>query len=121
MKTKLYKWNCVNKCGACCKLEPSDRSDAINVLAKDQLKAYMSMVGDDGWCKFYDKVNRMCLDYNNRPDFCHVKNIAKLFNIPDKDHNKFAIMCCKQQIRTKFGGRSKEMKNFVSNIIKIES
>ena len=44
------KWCCVENCGACCNLEPSDRPYLDEYLNREQLQEYLSLVGKDGWC-----------------------------------------------------------------------
>ncbi len=113
---KAKKWNCVENCGACCKLEPGERQEAIAVLTNEERILYMSMVGDDGWCKHFDKVSRKCKIYSQRPSFCKVDKMSSMFDVPDEMLDIFAISCCKQQIRFIYGGRSKVMKNFCKKI-----
>ncbi|WP_269622909.1 YkgJ family cysteine cluster protein [Prochlorococcus marinus] len=112
MTKESAKWGCIKNCGACCKLAPEDRNEALNALSVEQQTFYFSLVGEDGWCRFYNKSTKACRIYKDRPDFCHVSNLTKLFNIKSKDINQFAITCCKQQIRHIYGGRSKVMKTF---------
>ncbi len=109
-------WSCTQNCGACCKISPEDRDEAISVLSSDDQKLFLSMVGEDGWCKFYDKHTRICKIYFKRPSFCNVKSLVKLFKITTEEFDEFAIKCCKQHIKHIYGGRSKEMKRFVRNI-----
>eukprot|EP00953_Heterococcus_sp_UTEX-ZZ885_P000399 744-Heterococcus_DN1.PRE.3 len=81
-------WACIQGCGACCYLQPSERPDlevqqyigncvtycftAAEWLPEESLALYKSMVADDGWCKHYDKTNRACTIYEDRPYFCKV-------------------------------------------------
>ena len=116
MALKTEKWDCVKGCGACCKLDPYKRIDAIKVLTVEEQNIYMKMVGEDGWCVYYDKLNRKCNIYKKRPSFCRVSNISKTFKIKSIESNNFAIKCCKQNIKEIYGGRSKVMKNFNKNI-----
>ncbi len=109
-------WKCTENCGACCKLSPEEREDAISVLSNKDQDLFISMVANDGWCKFYDKSRRKCSIYNERPSFCNVRNLVKLFNISKDDFDKFAIKCCKQHIKHIYGGRSMEMKRFIRGI-----
>ena len=110
MSNRKENWRCLSKCGACCRLKPDERLEALKALDDDQLDKYLSMVGDDGWCVNYDKNLRICKIYDDRPDCCSVSNLSKLYKI--MDGNSFAIKCCKEQIRSIYGGRSNEMKKF---------
>lgn len=81
---QIDTWACVKSCGACCKLGPlSSRPDLKDYLTNEEFATYTSMVGDDDWCKNYDKTNRMCTIYETRPIFCRVepKNFEKMFDV----------------------------------------
>ena len=106
------KWQCIQNCGACCRLDPTERGEAIAVLNERQQEIYLGMVNPDGWCKHYDTGGRRCRIYNSRPDFCRVGLLASLFNLPQDKSESFAIQCCRQQIRSVYGGRSRELRNF---------
>ena len=116
MANKNLNWHCINQCGACCRLDPMERIDSLELLSEDQLDKYMSMVGADGWCIHYDKSSKRCNIYSNRPSFCKVANLDKTFKIKQNDLNDFAISCCKQQIRFVYGGRSIVMKKYSKKI-----
>ena len=64
------------------------------------------MVGSDGWCVHFDTGARRCRIYADRPDFCHVDQLANLFDVPVEEQNSFAIECCQ------YGGKSLERKRF---------
>ncbi len=74
------------------------------------------MVGDDGWCIHYDSGGRRCRIYDQRPEFCHVSALGALFDVPDSNFDPFAIACCRQQIRSIYGGRSDVMRKFNRSI-----
>lgn len=78
----------------------------------------MSMVGEDGWCTNYDKTNRECTIYDQRPTFCRVETetFQKLYNVAPAELNDFAIECCEQQISGIYGNRSTEMDRFYDAI-----
>ncbi len=116
MKNSKLKWKCISNCGACCRLAPEERSEALSVLDDDQLKQYLEMVGHDGWCRHYDKQSRTCSIYENRPDFCKVDSTVRLYKIDNNEINNFCISCCKLQIRSIYGGRSLVMKKFLKKI-----
>ena len=112
MKSKPTSWNCIKGCGACCKLDPSTRQEALAVLTEKQQEEFISLVGPDGWCIHYDKLKRSCNVYSQRPDFCHVSLLPSLFNIDNDQHDMFAIECCTQHIKSTYGGKSKVMRKF---------
>ena len=107
------EWSCADHCGACCKLDPVQRQEALSALSQKEQSLYLSMVAEDGWCRHFDKVSRRCNIYADRPSFCDVKQISRIFNVESENFDQFAISCCKQQIRYLYGGRSIEMKNFI--------
>ena len=110
------RWQCISQCGSCCRLNPEDRQDSLEALSESQRDLYLSMVGPDGWCIHFNTGARSCNIYESRPDFCRVSNLVSLFggtpNGDPADHNSFAIACCKQQIRSEYGGRGKVMRRF---------
>ena len=111
---KQAKWSCSDNCGACCKLDPAQRQEALGALSQKDQAIYLSMVAKDGWCRHFDKVYRKCTIYNNRPSFCDAKKtFSHNFQVGNGNFDQFAISCCKQQIRYLYGGRSIEMKNFI--------
>ena len=89
--SKSKKWTCISNCGACCRLAPLERVQAIEALDEKQLELYASMVGSDGWCRFYDTGSRKCRIYNERPDFCDVRTLSILFGIEEQNLNSFSI------------------------------
>lgn len=105
-------WSCLSQCGACCRLAPDERPEAIEALNPEQQQQYLSMVGRDGWCIHFDSGARRCRIYDSRPDFCRVSSLCSLFGIPDDQADPFAIACCRQQIRSVHGGRSGELRKF---------
>ncbi|MEB3235524.1 MAG: YkgJ family cysteine cluster protein [Cyanobacteriota bacterium] len=113
------RWQCIQGCGACCRLDPALRQEAIDLLSPQQQERYHSLVGEDGWCKHFDTGARRCRIYDNRPDFCQVANLVHLFGEADLGStagDAFAIACCKQQIRSEYGGRGKVMRRFLQAI-----
>lgn len=105
-------WSCISGCGACCRLDPELRGEALEVLSDEQRQLYLSMVGADGWCRYFNTGSRTCRIYAERPDFCRVGALARLFAVPDESGEAFAIACCRQQIREEYGGRSIVMRRF---------
>ncbi|BBL86582.1 Fe-S cluster protein (chromatophore) [Paulinella micropora] len=106
------KWQCNQLCGACCHLNPADRQEALQALAPSEQDVYLSMVGNDGWCIHFESNRRYCRIYDERPSFCRVGRLIELFNMDRLDQTAFTLSCCRQQIRTVYGGRSKEMRQF---------
>ena len=74
------------------------------------------MVGADGWCIHFDSGSRSCRIYDSRPDFCRVSRLLDQLAIGDGAADDWAISCCKQQIRSEYGGRDKVMKRFLRAI-----
>ena len=73
------RWRCISGCGACCRLDPELRGDALAALSAEQRALYLSLVGPDGWCIHFDTGGRRCRIYSDRPDFCRVENLVALF------------------------------------------
>ena len=110
-RTGLH-WSCMDQCGACCRLAPDERPEAVAALDPLQQEQYLSMVGDDGWCIHFDSGSRRCRIYESRPDFCRVSSLCGLFGVEPDQADVFAISCCRQQIRSVHGGRSRELRKF---------
>ncbi|WP_320676880.1 YkgJ family cysteine cluster protein [Prochlorococcus sp. MIT 1300] len=109
---KNQNWKCIKGCGACCRIEPLERHEALKVLSETQLAKYLDMVGEDGWCRHYNLSTKSCSIYSERPDFCRVSNLSILFDIPEDSAEAFAIKCCRDQINSVYGGRSVIKKQF---------
>ena len=118
MKKKNFKWLCISNCGSCCRLAPEERGDAIKLLSEQQQQEYFSLVGHDGWCKNYDKTNKKCLIYKNRPEFCKVENLNSMIGCQEDETESLAIEYCMQNIRSIYGGRSKILKEYKKKIRK---
>lgn len=110
--TQALRWQCISGCGACCRLDPEQRPEALAALNPSQRQAYLALVGADGWCIHFDSGGRRCRIYAERPDFCQVANLMTLFGASGSDGDALAIHCCEQQIRSEYGGRSTVMKRF---------
>ncbi len=110
----MATWRCVQQCGACCHLDPTDRPDLDEYLSPPELEIYFSMVGEDGWCINFDAESRECRIYANRPRFCRVEPqvFQDLYGVQPEDLNDFAIDCCRQQIEGVYGDRSLQMLRF---------
>jgi hypothetical protein len=156
--SRRQHWQCISGCGACCRLDPEERGEAIEALDADQRELYLSMVGSDGWCIHFDTGGRRCRIYDQRPYFCRVENLMTLFGSRDPgepappkptqtsqlsqgdrrqggnslagtnfvgeanlvgeanfagEASALAIACCKQQIRSQYGGRGRVMRRFL--------
>ncbi|MEL7085052.1 MAG: YkgJ family cysteine cluster protein [Cyanobacteria bacterium J06597_1] len=107
-------WTCVAGCGACCYLQPGDRDELEEYLTAEQLELYLSLVGEDGWCVHYDRQQRNCLIYSDRPSFCRVTvpTFQQMFGIEAEDLPEFAAACCHEHIGDIYGNDSEEMQRF---------
>ena len=112
MTTDFDHWQCISHCGACCRLCPEERQEALSALSEEDQATYLSMVGPDGWCIHYDSGGRRCRIYNQRPSFCRVSELGRLFSVDDDQLDAFASDCCRQQIRSTYGGRSLTLRRF---------
>lgn len=117
MARRSDTWQCIGGCGACCRLDPAERGEALEALSAEERDQYLAMVGPDGWCIHFDTGGRRCRIYDDRPSFCRVENLIELFGAEAPagesiDGNALAIACCHQQIRSEFGGRGRVMRRF---------
>jgi Fe-S-cluster containining protein len=110
----MATWRCVQQCGACCHLDPTDRPGLELYLSPHELELYLSMVGEGGWCVNFDHSNRKCLIYADRPRFCRVEPeiFHDMYGIESEELSDFAIDCCREQIEGVYGDRSLEMLRF---------
>ncbi|AFZ34621.1 protein of unknown function UPF0153 [Stanieria cyanosphaera PCC 7437] len=110
----MVTWRCVNNCGACCYLAPSERPDLEDYLSSEELQRYLSMVGKDGWCINFDHETRKCQIYEDRPRFCRVKSdiFEQMYGVTSEEFDEFAIDCCHQHIEDLYGANSEEMKYY---------
>jgi len=120
MKKIQETWHCVLNCGACCNLTPDDRPELEEYLTRQELEIYQAMLGEDGWCQNLDRETRKCLIYEERPNFCRVQPdiFQEMYQVEEKDFNKFAIDCCRDQITGVYGERSEEMIRYNQSIRK---
>ena len=109
-------WRCIQGCGACCRLDPTLRPEALDALNAEQRRQYLAMVGPDGWCIHFDTGGRRCRVYRDRPDFCRVENLMRLFGAEGGEADTLAIRCCTEQIRSEYGGRGRVMRRFLRAI-----
>ncbi|MGB3612293.1 MAG: YkgJ family cysteine cluster protein [Elainellaceae cyanobacterium] len=110
----MATWRCIDHCGACCYLDPSERPDLADYLSEDELVRYLSMVGEDGWCINFDQLTRRCQIYSDRPRFCRVEPevFYDMFGVLPDEMDDFAIDCCVEQIESVYGDRSLEMARY---------
>ncbi|KAH9576776.1 hypothetical protein CY35_01G181400 [Sphagnum magellanicum] len=122
--TARHAWACVKGCGACCVLDKGPDYPPVEEILTDpdEVALFRSMVGADGWCIHYDKPSRSCTIHNERPRFCRVEpeTFKDLYGIEEKDMDKAACGFCQDQIRSVYGGRSKELKTFQRVIRNLE-
>jgi len=118
----MSQWRCIDGCGACCNLDPSDRPDLESYLTPSELELYLSMVGEGGWCINYDHDTRKCNIYEDRPRFCRVKPdvFEEMYDIDVEEFSDFAIDCCLQQIEGVYGDSSPELKGYEEQVIPLE-
>lgn len=116
----MANWQCIQRCGACCHLEPRDRPDLDAYLTPEELSHYLSLVGEGGWCIHYDAATRRCSIYETRPQFCRVQadTFERMFGVPPEALDEFAIACCQEQIRGVYGDPSPELQRFTEAIEK---
>ncbi|MEB3316714.1 MAG: YkgJ family cysteine cluster protein [Cyanobacteriota bacterium] len=112
MSRSMPQWRCIQGCGACCRLDPELRPEALALLDEEQSRAYLAMVGEDGWCIHYDTGGQRCRIYDSRPSFCRVDTIMTLLGTAGEAADRLAIRFCQQQIRSESGGRGKVMRRF---------
>ena len=112
MAQKSTKWNCITNCGACCRLAPEERAEAIASLRDEEVKVYLDLVKPDGWCRHYDSGRRICKVYEDRPSFCKTKDLTRRFDLNEDVSSDFLINCCRQNIRSVYGGKSTILKRF---------
>ena len=112
----MKSWSCIEKCGACCRFDLSEREDLSNILTNNDIALIKSMTSKDGWCKYLDKTNKKCTIYESRPHFCRVNEFSTSFKGYLKNGDKFLIDCCTQHISSIYGNKSKQMKNFKMSV-----
>jgi Fe-S-cluster containining protein len=110
----MATWQCINSCGACCRLAPEERPDVADYLTPEDYTKYLLMAGADGWCIHFDQINRNCTIYETRPQFCRVlpETFQTMYGVAPEELNDFAIECCYQQIESIYGEDSLEMLRF---------
>lgn len=119
----MANWHCIQGCGACCHLDPSDRPDLHHYLTPHELDQYLSLVGQDGWCIHYDQATRQCQIYDQRPQFCRVQadTFEAMFGVLPEDLDEFAIGCCQEQIKGVYGANSPELIRFMTAVEPVDA
>lgn len=72
-----------------------------------ELDLYMSMAADDGWCRHFDKKNKLCTIYEDRPRFCRVETetFGDIYGVDPEDMDEFCSSCCSEHIGDVYGGK----------------
>lgn len=95
-------WQCMKACGACCFLGDYDNDTLLELLkCPADVEAYLDMIGEDGWCRHFDKQGKRCAQYSARPSFCRVDFdvFQDLYGVQSPEEmNSFAIQCCEEHI-----------------------
>jgi uncharacterized protein len=119
----MVTWRCVKQCGACCHLDPAERPNLDQYLSPEELKLYLSMVGEGGWCIHFDHSSRQCRIYQNRPRFCRVESkiFQEMYGIESEEFDEFAIDCCYEHIESIYGCRSAEMGRYNQALLVVGS
>ncbi|CAO2813613.1 unnamed protein product [Amaranthus hypochondriacus] len=98
-KKKDPLWQCIQGCGACCKLEKGPTFATAEEIfdTPSDIELYKSLVGADGWCINFDKSTRTCSIYDDRPYFCRAEPdvFQNLYGINKRKFNKEA---CRYQL-----------------------
>lgn len=108
-------WKCMKHCGACCKLGDFDEEVLRDMLKVDaDVVEYLSMIGEDGWCKWFDNVSRKCTKYAERPRFCQAtpEVFEELYETPRDEFDQFAKSCCEYHISNSYGEDSQEAQRY---------
>lgn len=115
----MITWRCIQSCGACCYLEPTERPELEDYLTPEELQTYLSLVGKDGWCIHFDPQGRQCTIYDHRPRFCRVEPdiFTSLYGVTREDFTDFAICCCLEQIESVYGAESQEMSRYLEQVV----
>lgn len=110
-------WQCMSQCGACCKLDDFE-GDVLRDMLKSEADVveYLGMIGDNGWCTWFDSHSRRCSRYDSRPRFCRAtpQVFTELYGVPADDFDEFAVSCCEFHITNTFGDDSHESMRYES-------
>ncbi len=108
----------MENCGACCRIDLTQRDDITDKLSCDDIDLINSMTLKNGWCKYLDRSNKKCLIYETRPHFCRVNEFSTSFKEYLNNGDEFLIDCCKQHISSTYGRKSKQMLNYKKAVYK---
>ncbi|KAH0898652.1 hypothetical protein HID58_048220 [Brassica napus] len=106
-------WQCIESCGACCKLAKGFAFATPDEIFDDpdDVELFRSMIGDDGWCINYDKIDHISAELSQR--FSRLSTGSKKRNSTRK--------LADDTIKTIHGSDSKELDKFLSENIIFES
>ena len=99
----MKSWTCIERCGACCKLDLNNRENIYEILSEKDIEIIKNM---------------KCTIYSERPHFCMVNKFSKKFEEYFKTGDEFLIKCCKQHISEIYGKKSMQMNKFKNEIMK---
>ena len=105
----------MESCGACCKIGEFDMEVIEGMLKNEKdVVEYLSMVGEDGWCRYFDSVSRRCNIYERRPRFCRVtpEVFNELYGVAKEEMDAFATECCIYHIENVYGEESNEIDRY---------
>ncbi|XP_051149656.1 uncharacterized protein LOC127264235 isoform X2 [Andrographis paniculata] len=94
-KKKDPVWQCIQNCGACCKLDKGPQFPSPDEIFDEpsDVELYQSLIGKDGWCIHYDKNTRECSIYadsvSNVNSSCCVDTIKAVYGIHSEELEKF--------------------------------
>ena len=114
----MKSWICIESCGACCRIDLTQRDNLKGKLSCDDIALINSMTLKNGWCKYLDRSNKKCMIYERRPHFCRVNEFSTSFKEYLKNGDEFLIACCKQHISSTYGRKSKQMQNYKKAVYK---
>uniref|UniRef100_M1C7J3 Uncharacterized protein n=1 Tax=Solanum tuberosum TaxID=4113 RepID=M1C7J3_SOLTU len=116
-RNKEPTWQCVQNCGACCKLDKGPNFPSAEEIFDDPSDievGWLVVSGSRRKCFFYAVVKYQDMIEFNRPYFCRVEPdiFETLYGIETKKFNKEACSCCIDTIKAVYGSTSKELENF---------
>ena len=79
---------------------------------------FKSMVGSDGWCVHFDKEERVCKVYEDRPRFCRSgpEVFEDLYKVPREEFVETAQEFCLDSIAEVYGDESQELDRYLRAI-----
>jgi Fe-S-cluster containining protein len=108
---------CIKKCGACCHLG-TDMAGLDYIKDEGEREQFKSMVGSDGWCVHFDKEERVCTVYEDRPRFCRSgpEVFEDLYKVPREEFVETAQEFCLDSIAEVYGDESQELDRYLRAI-----